>query len=102
MIGGDLGADRNQRIVVDAKLGKLALRLDLGDGEITAVGLVGALHFAHAGAELQRHVTVLLFGAMGDNLAVGQAQHRDRHVFAGLGEQPRHSHLLREHPGTHR
>src|ERR1700728_131046 len=33
MIGRDLGADRDQPVVVDAKFGELALGLDLGDGE---------------------------------------------------------------------
>ena len=31
MIGGDLGADRDQRVLGDAEFGELALRLDLGD-----------------------------------------------------------------------
>src|SRR6516225_11565454 len=38
---------------------------------------------------------------MTHDLAIGQPQHRHRHVFAGLGEQPRHSDLLCEHSGTH-
>src|SRR5580700_10833179 len=39
MIGGDFGADRHQPIFVNAKLGELALGLDLGDRKVTAVGL---------------------------------------------------------------
>ena len=101
MVGRDLGADRNERVVVDAEFGELALGLDLGDGEMAAVGLGRALHLAHAGAELQRHVAVLLFGAMADDLAIAQAQHRDRHMLAGLGEEAGHSDFLCEHPGTH-
>src|SRR3974390_3740606 len=38
---------------------------------------------------------------MADDLAIGKPQHRHRHVFAGLGEQPRHSNFLCEHSGTH-
>jgi hypothetical protein len=38
---------------------------------------------------------------MTDDLAIGEAKHRHRHVFAGLGEQPRHSDFLCEHSGTH-
>src|SRR4029077_8990308 len=34
VIGLDLGADRNQRILGDAEFRDLALRLDLGDGEL--------------------------------------------------------------------
>ena len=83
MVGGDLGADRDQRVVIDAELGELALGLDLGDGEMAAVGLGRALHLARAGAELQRDVAVLLLGAVGDDLAIAQPQHRHRHVLAG-------------------
>ena len=101
VIRGDLRADRNDGIVVDAELGKLALGFDLGDGEMAAIGAIGALRLAHAGAELQRHVAVLIFGAVSDHLAIAETKHRHRHVFAGFGEQPRHSYLLREHPGTH-
>src|SRR6202043_1413059 len=37
MIRRDLGADRDQPVVVDAELGELALGLDLSDGEMAAV-----------------------------------------------------------------
>ncbi len=88
-------------VSVDAEFGELALGLDLGDGEMAAVGLGRALNLARAGAELERDVAVLLLGAMSDDLAIGQPQHRHRHVFAALGEEPRHPDLLRDHPGTH-
>ena len=101
MIRGDLGADRNERVVVDAELGELALGLDLGDGEMAAVGLGRRLHLAQPGAELERDVAVLFLGAVADDLAIAEAQHRHRHVLAGFGEQPRHPDLLRKHPGTH-
>src|SRR5580700_3060269 len=39
MIRRDLGADRDQPVVVDPELGELALGLDLGDREVAAVGL---------------------------------------------------------------
>ena len=39
MVGRDLGADRDQRLLIDPELGQLALRLDLGDGEIAALGV---------------------------------------------------------------
>src|ERR1700761_2445220 len=101
MIGGDLGADRNERVVVDAEFGELALGLDLGDGEMAAIGPVGALHLTGAGTELQRHIAVLVLGTVADHLAIAETEHRHRHVFAGIGEQPHHADLLREHPGTH-
>ena len=101
MVGGDLGADRNERVLVDAELGELALGLDLGDGEIAALGLGGALGLADAGAELQRDVAVLVFGAVTDDLAIAEAQHRHRHMLAGLGEEARHPDFLCDHSGTH-
>jgi len=101
MIRRDLGADRDQRVFADAKLGHGALQLDLGDREIAALGLGDVLDLAGAGAELKRDVAVLLFGAVGDDLAIGKAQHRDRHVCAGLGKDPGHPDLLCDHTGTH-
>src|SRR5579863_10386403 len=101
MIRRNLGADRYQRIVIDPKLGKLALGFDLGNGEMAAICAIGPLRLARAGAELQRHVAILLFSAVSDNLAIAETKHRHRHVLTGFGEQPCHSHLLREHPGTH-
>ena len=101
MIRRDLGADRNERIVIDAEFGELALGLDLGDGEMAAIGLGRRLHLAGAGAELQRDIAVLFLGAVADDLAIGKPQHRHRHMLAGLGEQPRHPDFLRQYPGTH-
>ena len=37
MIGGDLGSDRNHIALLDAKLGELALGLDLGHREVAAL-----------------------------------------------------------------
>src|SRR5499426_1535337 len=101
MVGRDLGADRDQRIVADAELGDLALGLHLGHGKVPALRLRDVLDLARAGAELQRDVAVLVLGAMRDHLALGQPENRDRHVFAGVGEQAGHPHLLCNHPGTH-
>ena len=101
MIGGDLGADRDQRIVADAELGELALGLDLGDGEAAALGLAHVLDLAGAGTELERDVAVLLLAAMRDDLALRKTQHGDGHMLAGLGEEAGHSHLLCDHTGAH-
>ena len=102
MVGGDLGADRDQRVVADAELGELALGLDLGDREVAALGL-GDVRFTlrGAGAELQRDVAVLVLGAVRDDLAIAEPQHRHRHVLAGLGEDAGHPDLLCDHAGTH-
>ena len=73
MVRGDLGADRDQRVIADAEFHDLALRLDLGDGEIAALGLADILDLAGAGAELQRDIAVLVLGAVTDDLAAAQA-----------------------------
>src|SRR6202012_4768105 len=39
MVGLDLGADRDQRVLRHAEFRDLALRFDLGDGELAALGL---------------------------------------------------------------
>src|SRR6266542_1418366 len=102
MIGGDLGADRDQALLADAEFGELALGLDLGDREMPALGLAHVLDLAAAGSELERDVSALLLGTVRDDLAVRKPEHRDRDVLAGLGEHPGHSHLLCDHSGTHR
>ena len=102
MVGGDLGADRDHGVVADAELRELALRLDLGLGEMAALGLAHVAGAARAGAELQRHIAVLVLGAVADDLALRQAQHRDRHMLTGLGEDPGHADLLCDHSGAHR
>src|SRR5215471_16676646 len=102
VVGRDLGADRDQRVVAHTELGKLALGLDLGDGEIAALGLRHVVDLAGAGAELERDIPVLLLGAMAEHLALAQPQHRDGHMLAGLGKDPRHPQLLCDHSRTHR
>src|SRR5262245_12326911 len=101
VIGRDLRADRDQIRLRDAKFGKLALGLDLGDGEMTALRLGQGLGLARSGAELERHVAILVLGTMGDDLTIGQPQHRHRHVLTAVGKDAGHSDLLCDHPGTH-
>src|SRR5262249_888265 len=100
VIGGDLGAGRNHAVGADAELGKLALGFNLGDREIAALSLADVAHLAPTGAELQRHIAVLVRGAVADDLAFVEPQHRDRHMLAGLGEEARHAHLLCDHAGA--
>jgi hypothetical protein len=47
--------------------------------------------------ELQGDVAILVLGAVSDDLALRKAQHRHRHVLAGIGENPGHSDLLCNH-----
>src|SRR5229473_4698523 len=102
MVGRDLRADRDDRVFVDAEFHQLALGLDLGDGKVVALRAAQSRGLAGAGAELQRHVAVLVLGAMPDDLAVGEPQHRHRHMLARLGKNAGHPDLLCDHSGTHR
>src|SRR5258705_8993982 len=101
MVGGDLSADRDELVLLHAELGELALGLDLGRCEIAAVGFVHVVDLAYAGPELNGHIAVLVLGAMRNNLAVGEAQHRHRHMLAAVGKDARHPDFLCDDPGTH-
>src|SRR6516225_4845117 len=101
MVGLNLGTDRDQRILRDAELHDLALRLDLGDGELAALGLGHVNGLAGTGTELQRDVTVLFRRAVAQHLAVAELQHGHGDMFAALGKDPRHPDLLCDHSGAH-
>src|SRR5262249_15491653 len=98
MIGSDLGTDRDQFAFIHPELGEFAFRLNLCNGEIAARGLCQALRFAGARAELQRDIAVFVLGTVGDNLAVGEAEHRDWHMLASVGKDAGHPDLLCDYP----
>ena len=101
MVGSDFGTHRDHRVFGDAEFSELAAWLDIGLGEVTTVGLAHIVGTAHARSELKRDVTVLVLGAVGNDLALLKLQHRDRHVFSGLGEHPGHSDLFCDDTRTH-
>ena len=101
MIGRDFGADRDQGIFGHAEFGELAPGFHVLLAEIAAIGLAHIVGAARARAELQRHIAILVFGAVSDHLALRKTQHRDRHVLTGFGEHPCHSDLLRNYARTH-
>ena len=94
MIGGDLGPDRNELVLGDAELGQAHLRLDMRDGEPSALGLGHVLDLGLADAELKGGVAVLFLRAMRDDLAALDLEDRDRHVLARVGEDAGHAQLL--------
>jgi hypothetical protein len=96
MVSGDLGAHLDQIVGAHAELCEFPLGLDIGNGESSARRARQPLHLGPAGAELNRCVAVLLLGALADNLAIVEAQHRHRDVLAGIGEDPGHADLLRD------
>src|SRR5262245_1207370 len=101
MVGGDFSADRDQLVLCNAELGELTLGRDLGRREIAAVGFVHVVALARAGAKLNGHVAVLVLGAMRNHLAVGEAEHRHRHMLAAVGKDARHPDFLCDDPGAH-
>src|SRR5215203_3123591 len=101
MIGGDLRPDRNDAVIADAEFRNFRFRFDLGRREASALGAAHVLHLSATGAELQRHIAVLVLRAMGHDLAVIQTQDGNRYMLTAVGEHPGHSHLLRDHTGTH-
>src|SRR6185437_5779750 len=96
-----LGADFEHRIGRHAKLDELRLRLDLGLRVMTAQALANILHLRLAHADLNGRVAILLGRAHGDDLAIVDLQHRNRHVIAGFGELSGHAQLLGDESGTH-
>ena len=101
VISGDLCANRDDSILGDAEFRELALRLDLGDGEMAAHCLRDARSTARTDAELERDIAVLFHRAMGDDLAVFEFQHCHGDMFARIGEDAGHSQFLCNHAGAH-
>src|SRR5260221_13569889 len=88
MVGLDFSPHRNQRVLRDAELRDLALRLDLGDRELAALGLRQIDGLAGAGPELQRDITVRLGRAGAQHLAIAQLQHGHGDMLAVLSINP--------------
>jgi hypothetical protein len=61
MVGGQLGADLEQGVLVDAELDDLRLGLDLGLAEMAALRLGEVLRLGRTRAELDRIVAVAAF-----------------------------------------
>ena len=96
MIRRDLGADRQQRVFLDAKFGELQLRLDLRDRKPAALGLRHILDLGAADPELDGGIAVAILGPVRDDLTAVELQHGDRHMFASVGEDAGHAELLRD------
>ena len=101
MIGADVRADVEQRVLGDAELDDLRLGLDLGLAEGDALRLGDVLRLGRAGAELDGGVAVAVLFAAADDLQLVQLQDGDRHVPTVRLEQAGHSDLLRDHAGAH-
>lgn len=92
-----LGANVDQVVGAHAELDQLCLRLNAGSGKMAAHGLRRILDLRTAGTQLNCGITVLLFGAVGNYLAVLQPQYCYRDMLAGVVVDAGHSHLLCNH-----
>jgi len=98
---GDLGANRDKRVLGNAELRQFRLRLDFCGGEVAALRLGHILDLGGADAELQCDVPVPLLRALRDDLTVIDAQHCDRDMVALVGKNPAHAELPRDQTGSH-
>jgi elongation factor G len=101
MIGADVRADVEERVLGDPELGNLRLGLDLGLAERRTLRLGDVLRFRLARAELDGGVAVPIHFTTADDLQLVQLQDGDRHMPSVRLEQAGHSDLLRDHAGAH-
>ena len=102
MVRRKLGAHVQQAVRIDAELGHMGLRLDLGLREDFALGLGRVLGLLAASAQLQGDVAVPLLSTLADDLAAVELKHSDRNVRAVIGEHAGHAQLLGDHARAHR
>ncbi len=69
-------------------------RHNVGGGKMAAQRLRRVLRLAHADAELDSRVAVLLRGPLRDDLAIVHAENRDGHMLAGFRVDPGHPQFL--------
>src|SRR4051812_27224547 len=101
MVGADLCADIEERIVGDAEFDNARLRLDLGFAEGGPLRFRDILRFRLSGAKLDGGVAVTVSLAAADDLKLVQLQNGNGHVPTIRLEQAGHSDLLRDHAGAH-
>src|SRR4051795_3420489 len=101
VIGADMCAHVEQRIVGDAEFDDPNFRLDLGLAEGDALRLGDVLCLRLASAELNCGIAVAVRLTAADDLQVVQLQDGNRHVPAVRLKQTGHSDLLRDHAGAH-
>ena len=102
MVDRKFGADRQQRVVADAKLDQLAPGGNARLGEVAALGLGQVLDLRVRGADLDGGVAVLVGGALGDNLIVINLEYGHGNMGPVFGEDAAHAHFPCDESGTHR
>ena len=93
--------DFEQRVIGDAELGDFHLQLDFRLGEMLALRLGDVLLLGLARTQLNSDVTVALFGANRDHLAIFKCQNGNRHVPSVVLEHSGHPELFNDHAGAH-
>src|SRR3546814_7701605 len=100
MIGRDLGADIEERILGDAEFDQARLRLHFRLGEVAALRLGDILDLRDARAELNRDITVTLDFLAGHDLIALKGQNRNRNMTSVFLEQTGHPDLLSDHASS--
>jgi hypothetical protein len=94
VVGDDFLTDVQQVLGIDAELGKLALGLHAGLGEVTAHRRGDPLGLGRTGAELHGGVAVFLGGPLGHHLQVVELKDGHGDLLPVLHEEPGHAQLL--------
>src|SRR3546814_20903327 len=101
MVGRQLGADVDRRVVGDAEFDELRLEFDLGLAIGAALRLGDILRLRRSGAQLDGHIAVAFLIANRDDLAAFETQDGDGPVPAIVLKQAGHTHFLRDHARAH-
>ena len=101
VVGRELSADVERRVVGDAEFDELRLGLNLGLAIGTTLRLGDILRLRRAGTQLDGHIAVAFLIAHGDDLTAFEAQDGDGHVAAIILKQAGHPHFLRDHASPH-
>ncbi len=103
VLGRNAGTDGKQGFFgVDAEFGDLHLERNLRLGEGFTLRLVHVLLLGFARTDLDREVTIAIFGAVSSDLAVFQRENGNRHVPTVLLEEAGHPDFLCDNASAHR
>src|SRR3546814_19777573 len=94
MVGRQLGADVDRRVVGDAEFDELRLEFDLGLAIGAALRLGDILRLRRSGPQLDGHIAVAFLIANRDDLATFETQDGDGPVPAIVLKQAGNTHFL--------
>ncbi|GLV29123.1 hypothetical protein TomTYG75_16440 [Sphingobium sp. TomTYG75] len=101
VIGRDLGADIEERVLGDTEFDQARLRLHFRLGEVTALRLGDILDLRDARTKLNRDITVTINFLASHDLIALKGQNRNRYMPSVLLEQTGHPDFLSDHACAH-